>query len=101
VVETEPGVRVASARAENRRNPDVGHVDTAEVPAITDPTARQSALMTGEVDVIARPDIRTPGMLTSAPGITVQEEAGVRFRGLAMFCDTAALDNTDVRLALS
>jgi peptide/nickel transport system substrate-binding protein len=94
VVETEPGVRVSLARAENRRNPDVGHVDTAAVPAITDPTVWQNALTTGEVDVIDRPDIRTPGLLTSAPGITVEEEAGVRVRRLAMFCDTAAFDNT-------
>lgn len=100
VVEFDPGVRVSLAKAENYWNPDVGHVDTAEVLVITDPTARQNALMTGEVDVIDRPDIRTLGMLSSAPGITVEEEAGFRFFGFTMFCDTAPFDSNDVRLAL-
>lgn len=96
----EPGVRALFEKADNYWNPDVGHVASAEVLVISDATARQNALLTGEVDIIDRPEIRTLGMLSAAPGVTVEEEAGFRFFGFTMFCDAAPFDSNDVRLAL-
>lgn len=100
LAEFEPGVRAVFEKADNYWNPDVGHVQTAEVLVITDATARQNALLTGEVDIIDRPEIRTLPMLQNSPGIVVEEEPGFRYFGFTMFCDTAPFDNNDVRLAL-
>ncbi len=96
----EPGVRAQLQKAENYWNPDVGHLASAEVLVITDSTARQNALIAGEVDVIDRPDIRTLSMLQNTPGLKVEEETGFRFFGYTMFTDTTPFDNNDVRLAL-
>jgi peptide/nickel transport system substrate-binding protein len=94
-----PGVRAAFEKAANYWNKDVGHLDSAEALTIGDVTARQNALLTGEVDVIDRPDVRTLDMLKRAPNLTVEEAAGFRFHGFTMFCDTKPFDNNDVRLA--
>lgn len=100
LAEFEPGVRALFKKADNYWNPDVGHLASAEVLIITDATARQNALLTGDVDIIDRPEIRTLPMLQGAPGIKVEEMAGFRFHGFTMFCDTAPFDNNDVRMAL-
>ncbi|MBJ2150237.1 ABC transporter substrate-binding protein [Paracoccus sp. IB05] len=96
----EPGVRAVFEKADTYWNPDVGHVASAEVLVITDVTARQNALLTGEVDVIDRPEIRTLDMLSNAPGIRVEEDAGFRYFGFTVFTRTAPYDNNDLRLAL-
>ncbi|HVZ01691.1 MAG TPA: ABC transporter substrate-binding protein [Dongiaceae bacterium] len=98
--EYNPGVRAAFEKAANHWNKDVGFLDSAEALTIGDVTARQNALLTGEVDVIDRPDVRTLEMLKRAPNLTVEEASGFRFHGFTMFCDTPPFDNKDVRLAL-
>lgn len=96
----EPGVRSVFEKADNYWNPNVGHVATAEILNIADPTARQNALLSGAVDVIDRPDLRTLPMLQRAPTLTVEEAPGFRFHGFTAWTDTAPFDNNDFRLAL-
>lgn len=95
-----PGVRARFERATNHWNPDIGHLDSAEVLSIKDVAARQNALVTNEVDVADRPDIRTLDMLKQRPDIKVEESSGFRIFPFTMFCDTPPFDNNDVRLAL-
>lgn len=96
----EPGVRARFEKAENYWNPDVGHLDAAEVLTIADATARQNALLSGEVDVIDRPDLRTLSLLQRSPRLQVEEAPGFRFFGFTAFTDVAPFDNRDFRLAL-
>jgi peptide/nickel transport system substrate-binding protein len=98
--EYNPGVRALLERADNYWNPDVGHFDSVEALTISDVTARQNALVTGQVDIIDRPEVHTLDTLMKAPNLKVEEAAGFRFHGFTMFCDTPPFDNNDVRLAL-
>jgi peptide/nickel transport system substrate-binding protein len=98
--EFQPGVRALFEKSDNYWNPDVGYLATAEVLVISDVTARQNALLTGEVDLIDRPDVRTLAMLQRNTKLKVEEHSGFRFHGFTMFCDTPPFDNNDVRLAL-
>ena len=100
MAEFEPGVRADFVRADNYWNPEAGYVDTAEVLAILDPVARQTALLGDEIDVCERPETRTIDRLAQAPGIVVEESVGFRFHAFNMLMDTPPFDNPDVRLAL-
>lgn len=96
----EPGVKAVYERADNYWNPEIGHLDSAEVFVISDTNARQNALLTGEIDVVESPDVRTLSMLGGNPNIVVEEAPGFRFYGFTMFVDTPPFDNNDLRLAL-
>jgi peptide/nickel transport system substrate-binding protein len=75
-------------------------VDEVEVLGLNDATARASALLSGEVDVINAPSRQTYGKLTSTPGIQGIETEGFAHFTMPMRADTAPFDNNDVRLAL-
>ncbi|MCZ4352750.1 ABC transporter substrate-binding protein [Roseovarius aestuarii] len=96
----QPGIKATYERAENHWNSETGHLDSCDVFVISDTNARQNAILTGEVDVIDNPDVRTMDMLAMKPNITVEEAPGFRFYGFTMFVDTAPYDNNDLRLAL-
>ncbi len=97
----EPGIR-----AELERNPnswqsgDFGHVDSCEIVTILDDTARVNALLTGEVDVINRPEMKTIGRLKRVPTINIIDvESNLAFTH-PMRTEAAPFDNLDFRLAL-
>lgn len=63
------------------RNPEhgqagTGHFDTIEIRYLPDPRLRQSAVMTGEVDVIDAVDPRALAMLSSLPEVGISETEG-------------------------
>jgi len=96
----EPGVS-----AKLRRNPDyfkdgLPYFDEVEVLAIPDVVARMNALNAGEVDFIARPDIRTLDLLTRNPNVEVVELTGYGHYTLPMNVTVAPFDNVHVRKAL-
>ncbi len=98
--EFDPGVRLLVERDPNHWRDGVGHFDSAEVIPILDPAARQNALVTGDVDVIGRPDRKTWQRLNAAPGVQVDVVKGMLHRTWPMHTDTPPYDNNDVRLAL-
>ena len=98
--EFDPGVRLLVERDPNHWRDGVGHFDSAEVIPILDPAARQNALVTGDVDVISRPDRKTWQRLNAAPGVQVEIVKGMLHRTWPMHVDTPPYDNNDVRLAL-
>jgi peptide/nickel transport system substrate-binding protein len=98
--EYNPGVRALLEKSDNYWNKDVGHFASVEAITIADVTARQNALITGEVDIIDRPDLRTVDLLKNDPNLIVEEASGFRWHGFTAFCDTPPFDNNDVRLAL-
>jgi len=98
--EFKPGERAVYERADNHWNPDIGHVDSAELLVVLDAVARQSALLAGQVDVIERPETRTISKLSEAPNIDVEQSSGYRFHSYNMLMNVPPFDNPDVRMAL-
>jgi len=96
----EPGVR-----AEYTRNPDywkqnAAFVDEVKQLSIIDATARQNALMNGEVDVIDRVDPKTVRLLKRVPIVNIIETTGTLHYSFPMRLDVKPFDNADLRMAL-
>ena len=98
--EFEPGIRTIFERDPNKWEDHVGFFDSAEAVPLIDTASRQNALVTGEVDLINRPDRKTWKRLASAKGVVVVQYPGRLHRTWPMHVDTAPYDNNDVRLAL-
>lgn len=100
-VETyEPGVRATLSRNPNYWKSDRAHVDALELLTVVDPAARQSALLTGTVDVIDQVDLKTVGMFSRAPGVEVLATTGTQHYTFAMDTRVAPFDDNNVRMAL-
>ena len=100
IKEWEPGIRGLFERNPNRWQEDRGHFDSAEIIPLIDAASRNNALVTGEVDVINRPDRKTWKRLGATKGVNVQKIPASLHRTWPMHTDTAPFDNNDVRLAL-
>ncbi len=92
-------------RANMKRNPNYHHSDRAwfdevDFTTIADHAARQSALVSGAVDHIIRPDLKTLGLLQQNPDLMVNELVGYAHYTFPMLVDVPPFDNPDVRLAL-
>jgi len=99
--EFEPGIR-----AEFEKNPNAwqgdefGHADSAELVAILDDTARVNALVTGEVDIINRPALKTINLLKRQRGVNIIDvESNLAFTH-PMRMEGSPYDNYDFRMAL-
>lgn len=96
----EPGVRIKLKRRADYWKTDRAWFDEVELLTINDPTARQNALLTGQVDVINSVDLKTLPLLQRKPGITIEEVTGTAHMVLPMWCDTDPFKDVNVRLAL-
>ncbi len=96
----EPGVRCELTRNDNYFKSDRAWFDAVDAITLNDGNARQSAIITGEVDAISEVDLKTVGLLARRPGIVIDEVASGAHCTIPMFCDVAPFDNVDVRLAL-
>jgi len=76
------------------------YFDAVTLLVLNDANARQTALITNDVDAITDVDLKTVGLLARAPGIRINDVASGSHVTLPMHCDTAPFDNLDVRLAL-
>ncbi|MCC5969388.1 MAG: ABC transporter substrate-binding protein [Pararhodobacter sp.] len=99
-VEDEPGVRHVMEKFANHWDDSVGHFNSVEVLVINDATARNSALQSGQVQIINRVEPRVAGLLGRAPGVQIHSTAGRGHYVFIMHCNTAPFDNNDLRMAL-
>jgi len=88
-----------------KRNPNYwkagsAHADTIEILSITDPAARQTALLTNEVDVIDRVELKTLSLLARNSKIVIEEGSGPLHYTFPMMTKIAPFDNLDLRKAL-
>ena len=74
--------------------------DEVEILALLDSTARQNAVLTGDVDVINRCDLKTVHLMGRNPAVRVEEATGFLHYTAPMNTTVAPFDNNDVRLAL-
>ncbi|MEL6482250.1 MAG: ABC transporter substrate-binding protein [Pseudomonadota bacterium] len=96
----EPGVRATYEKFADYWKSDRAHFDAVEQLSISDAAARINALLTGEVDVIDRVDLKTVERLKRAPGVAVEQTNGNQHFTLPMDTRLAPFDNPDVRRAL-
>ncbi|MEL6101843.1 MAG: ABC transporter substrate-binding protein [Pseudomonadota bacterium] len=97
----EPGVRAAFERHDGWHRAGSGAwFDGIEMTVLNDPNARQTAIVTGEVDAITDVDLKTADMLQRAPGVILDDVPSGTHITMPMFCDTPPFDDLNVRLAL-
>lgn len=96
----EPGVRTHGKRNPNYWKEGAAHFDEVEMLSIIDVTARQNALMNGDVDAIDRVDPKTVNLLARNPGVSILEKTGTLHYTGPMRLDVAPFDNFDLRMAL-
>ena len=96
----QPGISTNMSRHANHWTDEVAHFDAVEMLAIIDQNARTSALVSGDVHLIDRVDLKTAGLLGRKPGVNLKTATGTLHYSFPMLCDTAPYDNNDVRLAV-
>lgn len=100
IVEFEPGVRYVGERNPDYWKQDRAHFDRVELVPLSDPMARTTALITGEVDCIGGVDLSTVHLLKKKSDIKVNAVTGTQHFTMPMFTDVAPFDDVNVRLAL-
>ena len=98
--EFEPGRNAILRKNPNSWQEGVGFVESAELIVINDDSARQTALISGEIHAMNRVNLQTAGLLGRNPGVTILNLPGKHNNTMPMRTDIAPFDNIDVRLAL-
>ncbi|OQX32249.1 MAG: peptide ABC transporter substrate-binding protein [Candidatus Sedimenticola endophacoides] len=76
------------------------YFDAVEMTVLNDPNARQTALVTGDVDCVSLVDLKTLSLLKRNPNIEIDNVPSGAAITLPMFCDTAPFNDVNVRNAL-
>ncbi|MFD0915471.1 ABC transporter substrate-binding protein [Pseudahrensia aquimaris] len=96
----EPGVRAEFTRNPNYWKENAAFFDEVQLLSIVDITARQTALINGDVDAIGRVDPKTVALLARNPNINILEKSGTAHYTFPMRLDVEPFGNYDLRMAL-
>ena len=99
LVENDPGIGARLERHDGWHR-EGAYFDGVEMTILNDPNARQTSLITGDVDAISSAERKTMALLSRDPGIEIENVPSGSAITLPMFCDHPPFDNVDVRLAL-
>lgn len=94
------GVSATMERNPNHWREDVGFFDSIEMLALVDLNARTTALVSGDVDMIDRLDLKTVGLLARKPGVVIDKVAGNAHYTIPMDTRRAPFNDVNVRRAL-
>ena len=94
------GVKLMLKRNPNYWKSGRAWFDEVEMTNISDLAARMNAMVSGQVDAISRPDIKTMALLQRNKDIIVEETTGTQHYTIPMFTDVAPFNDNNVRLAL-
>ncbi|MGI9366343.1 MAG: ABC transporter substrate-binding protein [Rhizobiaceae bacterium] len=100
VQQYEAGVRATFKRNPNYWKEGNAHFDEVEILPILDPTARQSAIMNGDVDLIDNVDPKTVSLLARVPIVEILETTGTQHYTFPMRLDVDPFGSYDLRMAL-
>ncbi|MEM6622185.1 MAG: ABC transporter substrate-binding protein [Pseudomonadota bacterium] len=95
----EPGIGTSLVRHDGWHR-EGAWFDRIDMTILNDPNARQTALVTGDVDAISSVDLKTMALLNRRRDVEIDNVPSGSAITLPMFCDTAPFDNVDVRMAL-
>ncbi|MFT5390892.1 MAG: peptide/nickel transport system substrate-binding protein [Gammaproteobacteria bacterium] len=76
------------------------YFDAIKITVLNDPNARQTALVTGDVDAVTQLDLKTLSLLKRDKNVEVDNVPSGAAITLPMFCDQAPFDDVNVRNAL-
>ena len=76
------------------------YFDEVEFLVINDPNARQTALITGDVDAASLLENKTLSLLARNPNVEIDNVSSAQCITMPMHVDVAPFDNLDVRMAL-
>ena len=76
------------------------YFDEVRIIVLNDPNARQTALVTGDVDCVSLIDLKTKALLERDPNVMIDNIPSGAAITLPMFCDTAPFNDVNVRNAL-
>ncbi|WP_421856484.1 ABC transporter substrate-binding protein [Oricola sp.] len=76
------------------------YFDKVEMIALNDPNARQTALVTGDVDAVSLIDLKTMALMERNPNVVIDNVPSGSTLTMPMHCNKAPFDNADVRNAL-
>jgi peptide/nickel transport system substrate-binding protein len=76
------------------------YFDEVEVTVLNDPNARQTALVTGDVDAITQLELKTLSLMKRNPNIEIDNVPSGAALTMPMFVDQAPFDDVNVRTAL-
>ena len=96
----EPGVRALFKHNDNYWKEGNAHFDEVEIIPILDPTARQTAVINGDVDFIDSVDPKTASLLARVPILEMLETTGTQHYTFPMRLDVEPFGNSDLRMAL-
>ena len=99
LVEFEPGVQSRLVRHENWHG-EGAYFDEVLFVIINDPNARQTALVTGDVDAVSLLENKTMSLMARDPNLVIDNVSSAQAITLAMHVDATPFDNPDVRMAL-
>jgi len=74
--------------------------DKVDIITLNDPNARQTALVTGDVDAVSLIELKTMALLQRNKNIVIHNIPSAGAITMPMFCDTPPFDNVDVRNAM-
>ena len=96
----EPGVRMKCTRNPNYHMEGRAHFDEVELLTIADVAARTNALVTGEIDMLDRADIKTLHLLERNKKVKVEETSGNGHYSIPMRTNLKPFDDNNIRMAL-
>lgn len=99
IASIEPGVRGELVRHDDWHR-EGAWFDSINLLVLNDPNARQTALITSQVDAVSLVDLKTSALLQRAPGVLLDDVASGAHVTLPMFCDVEPFNDVNVRLAL-
>ncbi len=99
IVDHKPGISTNLVRHDGWHR-EGAYFDELELLVLNDPNARQTALITGDVDAITSVDLKTMALMARNKKLVVENVASGSAITLPMFCDVDPFKSVDVRLAL-
>ena len=96
----DPGVRFLAKKNPNYWKEGRGHFDSIENISIIDTTARQNAVMNGDVDTIGRCDPQTVHLLERVDTLKILEVTGTLHYTFPMRVTIEPFNNNDLRMAV-
>ncbi len=94
------GISCTLERNPNHWRDDVAWFDSIEMLALVDQNARTTALVSGEVDVADRLDLKTVGLLARKDSVNIHSVAGTQHYTFAMSTNKDPFTDNHVRQAL-
>lgn len=96
----EPGVQAKVSRHPNYWKSDRAHFDEVQMLTIADGSARTNAIITEEMDLVDRVDLKTAELLKRKQNLEVITVAGNQHYTFPMLTQYEPFNNNDVRMAL-